>query len=133
MKKEILIPVLIIFIGLIFVFINIIVYITKGNSWFVKRKLKVGAMILSLTSIFACSSHYRTTCYKTAISQEQSDSLRKEDSLAIIEEKKKDSINMAENKKLKNDSIAKLKTMKGDTIIPTCYEMPAPKNNKPKK
>jgi hypothetical protein len=133
MKKEILISVLIILFGLIFVVINILVYITKGNPRFVKRKLKIGAMILSLTSILACNSHYGTTCYKTAISKEQSDSLRKVDSLAIIKEKKKDSINKAENQKLKNDSIANIKTMKRDTIIPTCYEMPAPKNNKPQK
>jgi hypothetical protein len=109
MKKEILIPVLLLFLGLIFVIINIIVYFTKGNTWIVSKKLRVGALILTLTSIVACHSVPKPTCYDVAISPSDGNS----DSIAV-------------NTK---DSIAKIQPIKPDSIRPTCYEMPAPRKN----
>ncbi len=135
MKKEILIPLLLILLGLLFAIINVMVFFFKGNKWFVKKKLKVGAMILSLTSLLGCGSPFGT-CY--APTKEQLDSARQ------------DSINKAENLKRINDSIAqydlekkriedsivlskRIKTYKdkpNETIpIRTCYK---PTNKPPK-
>lgn len=91
MKKEILIPLILILLGLLFVFINVMVLFSKGNAWLVKRKLKVGAMILSLTSLMACNAPF-STCYGP--SKEQLESARQ------------DSIKKAENQKRIDDSLA---------------------------
>ncbi len=102
MKKEILIPALLLLLGLIFIIINIIVYFSKGNTWLISKKLKVGALILSLTALFSCgsSSHNNEpTCYITPIPK-YTDSIHKE-------KQKQDSILNIENQKRINDSIAK--------------------------
>ncbi len=111
MKKEILIPTLIILLGVIFVFINIMVFFTKGSSWFVKKKLKVGALILTLTSIAACHTVPRPTCYYVA------------------ETNGNDTINKIDSK----DSIVKKQPLNTDTIRVTCYEMVAPQKDIEKK
>jgi len=125
MKKEILIPALLLLLGLLFIIINIIVYFTKGHPWIVSKKLKVGALILTLTGIVACHTIPKPTCYEPVQTKDNNES---NDNL-----NKKDSINTAKNKKQKDDSIAKINSIKRDSIIPTCYEMPAPRNDKPKK
>jgi hypothetical protein len=123
MKKEILIPVLLMFLGVVFVIINIIVYFTKGNNWVVSKKMKVGALILTLTSIVACHTVPKPTCYDVAItpSKDYTDS--------IAAANKKDSIKQMQI----NDSIANINKIRMDSIRPTCYEMPAPRNDKPNK
>ena len=126
MKKEIFIPALLGFLGLGFIIINIIVYFSRGNAWFIKKKLKVGALILTLTSIAACHTIPQPTCYDVAApSNEFNDS--------TANTNKKDSIYKADKQKQKNDSIANINKIRMDSIRPTCYEMPAPKNDKPPK
>jgi hypothetical protein len=128
MKKEILIPVLLIFLGLIFVFINIMVFFSK-NRWFISRKLKVGALIISLTGILACgvpsnqeSDHYIKNPPEESIAkQKKQDSIKEKiDSISIAN--KNDSINKANKLKHKKDSIFKIKTKKKVKIVPTCYD-----------
>jgi hypothetical protein len=67
MKKEIFIHTLLILLGLIFIIINLIVYFSKGNPCFISKKLKVGAMIISLTALFSCgspsNSNLKPDCY----------------------------------------------------------------------
>jgi hypothetical protein len=128
MKKDILIPVLLIFLGLIFIFINIMVFFSK-NRWFISRKLKVGALIISLTSILACgvpgnqeSAYSIENNHVDSIAkQKKQDSIKeKTDSISIAN--KKDSINKANQLKHKKDSIFKIKTKKKALIVPTCYD-----------
>ena len=114
------------------------VFFTKGNAWLIKRKLKVGAIIISLTGIFACSSPH-PTCYET-ISKKEADSIRLLDSLNKVKELKQnhmdDSISSAkeekrisdsiDKKKKKKDSIANIKHKKKPNVIkPICYGAPA--------
>ena len=125
MKKEILIPILIVFLGLIFVFINAMVFFTKGNAWLIKKKLKVGAMILSLTGILACGSHFGT-CYgptKEQLEKARQDSIRIWDSIAKIEAEEKriqDSVAGVTEKRMK-DSVARIKHKTKTQIKPVCY------------
>jgi hypothetical protein len=134
MKKEIIMPVLIIFFGTLFLAINIFVFFSKGNKWLIKKKLKVGALILALTSIVACHTMPKPTCYDatTIPSIEEKDSIAnaiKQDSIKEAEKQKQwnDSIANANEEKRKKDSIANIKNIKTDTIQPTCYKMPPPK------
>ncbi len=132
MKKEILIPVLLLFLGLLFTIINLIVYFSKGNSWLVSKKLRIGAMMLSLTGILACGSPPKPSCYEVAPSKEYLDSManiRKQDSIMEMEKQKyiDDSIaNVMEEQRIK-DSLSKIKHKKKPPVIkPICYR-PAPR------
>lgn len=132
MKKEILIPLVIMILGLIFVIINIFVFFSKGNAWFIKKKLKIGALILTFTSIAACHTIHQPTCYDvTAVEPtENMDSIanaKRQDSIKMAQKHINDSIANANNEQRKKDSIAKIKPVKGDSIIPTCYKAPPPK------
>lgn len=142
MKKEIIIPVFIGLLALLFVIINIAVHLTNGNHWLIKKKLKLGAMILSLTSFFACGSP-RPTCYDTAPSKEYTDSIenvKKQDSLNNLVKQQiiNDSIAKAEEKRIA-DSILKAKYIKNhkqfpkDTIpVRMCYKPTSKQPNKNK-
>ena len=132
MKKEILIPLVIIILGLIFVIINIFVFFSKGNAWFIKKKLKIGALILTLTSIAACHTIHQPTCFTVIEPKGNTDSVinaKKQDSIRMVENQKyiNDSIAAANEEQRKKDSIANIKPIKGDTIQPKCYKMPPPK------
>jgi hypothetical protein len=133
-KKEIVIPIIIVCLSLIFILINILVFFTKGNNRFIKKKLKVGAMILTLTGIIACHTVPKPTCYDvtTIPPKGETDSIAnaiKQDSIKVAENQKflTDSIANANEEKRKKDSIANIKNIKSDTIQPTCYKMPPPK------
>ena len=126
MKKEILIPILLCFLAFLFIIINIVVYFTKGNTWFVHQKLKIGAMIISFTGILACGSPPKPTCYDTAPSKEYTDSItkvKKQDSINVIEKQKHidDSVANSNEISRKKDSIAKIKHKKKIPIKPVCY------------
>jgi hypothetical protein len=127
MKREIVIPVLISVLGLVFIIINIIVLVSRGNSWLIKRKLKVGAMILSLTGILACGSPQQPTCYQQPVTNDHADSIadaKKQDSLK--QKLADDSIVNVMNEQRKKDSLAKINHKKKPKVIkPTCYK-PAP-------
>jgi hypothetical protein len=132
MKKEILLPVLIIFLGFIFVVINIIVFFSKGNAWAINRKLKIGAIILSLTTILGCVGSHTdndTTCYKTKRSDNY-DSInkinQKRDSILNAEKQKQIDDSIAKiNEKKEKDSITKIKHLKINHVKPVCYGAPA--------
>jgi hypothetical protein len=129
MKKEILIPVLLLMLGFVFIIINIIVYVSKGNSWLIGKKLKVGALMLSLTGIFSCGSPPKPTCYELPPSKEYIDSManvRKQDSIKEAEKQKLIDDSIANvNKQREKDSLTKIKhKKKPPTIIHPCYMPP---------
>jgi hypothetical protein len=136
MKKEIVFPVLLIILGILFILINLIVFISNGNGWFIKRKIKVGALIISLSGIFACGSPSKVSCYDQAISKEYKDSLAKvkrQDSIKNAEEKKlvENSISYVIEEQKKKDSLAKIKHKKKPPIPHTCYKPVMNKNINP--
>ncbi len=128
MKREILIPLLILILGLLFIIINIVIFCSKGNSWLISKKLKIGAMILSLTGIIACGSPPKVSCYEQPPSKDYIDSIanaRKQDSIKTAKEQKQitDSIANAQEEQKKIDSLAKIKHKKKPPVIkPTCYK-----------
>lgn len=53
MKKEILIPLLVFVLSIAFIIISFMVFVTKGKRYyFIKQKLKLGGLILTLSAIF---------------------------------------------------------------------------------
>jgi hypothetical protein len=136
MKKEIVFPVLLIILGILFILINLIVFISKGNGWFIKQKLKVGALILSLSGIFACGSPPKVSCYDQAPSKEYTDSIaivKRQDSIKNAENQKQieDSIANVMKEQKKKDSLAKIKHKKKPPIRHTCYKPVMNKNINP--
>jgi len=97
MKKEVFLPLIIILLGFLFVCINLLVYFSKGNAWLISRKLKIGALLLSLTGVVACGSPLRPTCYEQPPSKEYRDSVEKA--------RKQDSINEVAKLKHIHDSL----------------------------
>ena len=117
MRKEFLFPISLLILGFLFFIINTIVFFSRGNAWFIKKKLKTGTLILALISILACNSpktvNPPVTCY-TPQPQEN-----KNDSIVLIQKKHSDSIALADKEKRKKDSVNKL--YKRTTI---CYVAP---------
>ena len=70
-KNNILIPLVLLVLGIVFAFISFLVFITKGNPFFVKKKLRVGAIILTLTALISTgfSSCAKRTCYSIVIQE----------------------------------------------------------------
>ena len=71
MNNKLLSPIVIIaliFVGIGFASVAIAVYFTKGKSEFwINKKMKIGGILLSLTSILSCGgSKITATCYDTA-------------------------------------------------------------------
>jgi hypothetical protein len=62
-KKELITPIAIISLSIIFALVSFAVYLTKGNSAFwISKKFKIGALLLTFTSIMACRPP--VTCYE---------------------------------------------------------------------
>jgi hypothetical protein len=131
MKREILVPLILSFLGLLFVIINIILFFLKSNGWLISKKLKVGALILSLSGIFGCGSPPQRSCYRMPPSTEYLDSIKnieKMDSIKTAENQKRIEDSIAKEEKRKKDSIARKKHIKKDSIVePSCYKMPPQK------
>jgi len=51
MKKEHLIPVLLVGLALAFIFVSIMVFLSNGKANWVKKKLRMGGILLSMTAI----------------------------------------------------------------------------------
>jgi hypothetical protein len=51
MKKELFLPLIIFALTLVFAVICLMVYLSKGNAYWIKRKLKIGALLLTFTWI----------------------------------------------------------------------------------
>jgi len=65
-KKDVLFPAVLVGASIIFIFVSMAVWLSKGQSkkW-ISRKIKIGAFILSLSSMAACSQP-QITCYDVA-------------------------------------------------------------------
>ena len=50
-RKQILVPVLVAVLSVAFVFVSFLVFVTRGNASLIRKKLKLGAVILSLTGV----------------------------------------------------------------------------------
>lgn len=121
MKKEILIPVLLLFLGLIFIIINLIVYFSKGNPWLISKKLKLGAMIITISGMFACGSPAPDIKTSTCYTPKPHDN--KNNAFTAVKKKFKDSVVNAKEERQKNDSILKSKKKKKTPTVPPrmCY------------
>jgi hypothetical protein len=62
MKKEFLIPLIVIILTLIFVIVSAMVFLTKGSPYWISKKLKIGALLIGLTAI-SLSCEKGKTCY----------------------------------------------------------------------
>lgn len=62
-KKELITPIAIILLSVVFAIICIAVFLTKGKSSFwISKKFRIGAMLLTFTSVMACKP--TVTCYE---------------------------------------------------------------------
>lgn len=62
MKKELYIPLILIGLSVAFVVVSFLVWITRGNDSFLRKKLRIGAMILLLTGT-AVGCKCEDSCY----------------------------------------------------------------------
>lgn len=65
MKKELYLPTIIVALTLVFGIICLMVYLSDGNAYWIKKKLKIGALLLTFTW-FANSCEkgpFENTCY----------------------------------------------------------------------
>jgi hypothetical protein len=73
-KKYMIIPLVLVFLGAAFAVISFLVYISRGKYVFIRQKLKIGALILTLTAFsYSCQSNQDdiVLCYKAAVSTPQ--------------------------------------------------------------
>jgi len=61
-KRESLIPVVVVGLAIGFVVVSLLVVLTRGNPKWVSKKLRIGAMLLTLTGV-ATGCGTETTCY----------------------------------------------------------------------
>lgn len=62
-KKELIIPISIIGLSITFAVITALLFFTKGNKSLIKRKLKIGAVLLGLTAVVNSCGPLPVTCY----------------------------------------------------------------------
>ncbi len=65
MKKEVLLAVVVIGLSLAFVVVSVLVWLCRGHPWLVRKKLRLGALLLALTGITSgCGSGDQSSnCY----------------------------------------------------------------------
>jgi hypothetical protein len=103
LKKELFFPVFAAILGIVFILICIAVWLNKGkNPALLRRKLRIGALILSLTAVASCSSP-QVSCYELP-------PVKDTNKTDVVDTIKKDTI----PKKVKKDTL--LKKVKKDTI-----------------
>ncbi len=106
-----------------YICLGFFVFFTRGDSWFVNKKLKIGALIIAFTSIFACSSPKTVPPTVTCYTPQPHDN--KKDSLAMVKKNNDDSIVNITKDIRKKDSVAinKKNVIKKENEIqqPTCY------------
>lgn len=133
MKRSIKFYLSILFLSLGYHVVNSMVYLTNGHAWLVRKKIKMGALIVVLTGIFACNSpkteKLPVTCYEPMATD------NKDDSIAQAKKLHDDSIaKVAEELRIK-DSIAKVKQKtkikKPKVIEHKCYVPVKPKDKNP--
>ena len=125
MNNKVITPLINLLTGLVFVCIDALVYCSRGNRWLIGKKLKIGAVLISLTGIIACGGSKTSredTCYKTA-------NPHRKDSIEKVRGREKDSINKA-----KQDSIKTAKAKQNlipkpkptPILMKTCYDYAEP-------
>jgi hypothetical protein len=136
MKKEIIIPVFVFLLTIAFAFVALLVFITRANPALIKTKLKLGALILSLSGLMSCGLN-QPSCYEPLVKK---DTLKVTDTIPA----KKDTV-QAKDTLVKVKKIKKIKkeALLRDTVInesnpkeyqhPTCYIPVDPDINKNKK
>ena len=129
MKNKLITPLINLLTGFVFVCIDALVYCSGGNHWLISKKLKIGAVLISLTGIIACgggTDHSNVKCYKP-------ESLR-EDSIAKAKAWEKEEAIEKAIKKAKQDSINSTKTKQNlvpkpkptPILMKTCYDYAEP-------
>src|SRR5437763_1486857 len=65
-KRDFLFPLIVALLGLVFVLISFLIWLNDGkNNKLLKRKLYIGALILSLTNVISCGQPpEKVSCYK---------------------------------------------------------------------
>ena len=63
MKKELYLPLVLIGLSAAFIVVSLLVWITRGNDSLLKKKLRIGAMILMLTGTAVGCNCTEVTCY----------------------------------------------------------------------
>lgn len=65
LKKNIFIPIVIIFLSIGFIIVSFLVFISKGNSKLLRKKLKIGGLIITLTAAISSTtlSCFEVSCY----------------------------------------------------------------------
>ncbi|HBS88300.1 MAG: hypothetical protein A2W91_17715 [Bacteroidetes bacterium GWF2_38_335] len=66
-KEKLITPVILIALGIAFIYACFMVAVRKDNKAAISRKLKIGAAIISLTAFINTGSYAQKTCYKPAI------------------------------------------------------------------
>ena len=69
-KENIITPVIIIGLSLAFITVSLLLAIFYGNPKLIKAKLKIGALIITLTAFANTYSFSQKTCYKPAIEKD---------------------------------------------------------------
>ena len=68
MKKELYLPLVLIALSAAFIAVSFLVWITRGNDSLLKKKLRIGALILSLTGVATgCWSSEEIYCYVPSV------------------------------------------------------------------
>jgi hypothetical protein len=113
-KKEIFFPLLAAILGFVFILLSLMVWLNRGkNNGLLKRKLRIGALILALTTAASCGSPH-VSCYEMPRITDTGQ-IKDHDSL------KKDTV----HPKVKKDTLKKGRKKTKDTgwqdIRKTCY------------
>jgi hypothetical protein len=122
MKNKLIKPLINLVTGFVFVCINALVYCSGGNRWLISKKLKIGAVLISLTGIVACGgsdTSREDTCYKTS-------NPHRKDSIERVRVQEKDSIKKAKQDSIKNAAKHKPVVQPPQTLMKTCYDYAEP-------
>jgi hypothetical protein len=67
-RKEFWIPLAVVALGAAFALVSWLVWASRGHPWLIRRKLRLGALLLGLTwSASGCDSQDWVTCYEPAL------------------------------------------------------------------
>jgi len=69
-KKEILVPLAVVVLSIAFVGISAMVVLSRGHPWCIKKKLRIGAVLLTLTgaATTGCGGH-QISCYDPIVNE----------------------------------------------------------------
>ena len=80
-KENFIIPVILFFLSIAFLFVSLLVRLRKNNPVLISRKIKLGAAVITLTSLLsACTGNppiEQETCYKEVSNDTQNYTIKK--------------------------------------------------------